>query len=401
MFKACGSCTSPEFCEKNMCRRMVNKRAVESRLRKIPIGSFQTKALSPFIGKFGYPNVHVGILNPTSQDNALPDDPRSWARQNLQIQDIIEKRTDLMDSGKIAGVMETNRFTELAKEVAMSKKSVDAELELTRIPTFSVDLSEYSAPHGPRAAIERAELTENPHIERAIENAVADTDMKASTGISELFKKGYDETMLTRLLSVGDLGTAGRRKFVPTRWSITAVDDTIGKDIIDEITDAKEFEFQATFAGYLGNYYLIMALPGTWGYELFELRTDTPEDYHTDYESYQGRKTYAANTAGGYYAARLSILEYCKAERRRGNMLVIRCITDEYTTPLGVWVCREAARKSTEAKPIVFGDLDLMINYAKLIGMKKFGINLSPILKSSIIIKNRKTQTNLSAWQDG
>ena len=65
------------------------------------------------------------------------------------------------------------------------------------------------------------------------------------------------------------------------------------------------------------NYYLIFFFPGVWSYELFELympgsswNPSTQMKASTDYENYFGRKKYASNTAGGYYAARLPILKY-------------------------------------------------------------------------------------------
>ena len=67
--------------------------------------------------------------------------------------------------------------------------------------------------------------------------------------------------------------------------------------------------------------------------------------YSTDYESYEGRKEYAEETAGGYYACRLPVLEKMKEIRRQGSCLDLRFITPEYHVPLGVWVCRGSRQK--------------------------------------------------------
>ena len=53
--------------------------------------------------------------------------------------------------------------------------------------------------------------------------------------MSELQNKGIDEYHMTKLLSAGTLGQGDKRKIVPTKWSITAVDDTYGKKIREEI----------------------------------------------------------------------------------------------------------------------------------------------------------------------
>ena len=98
-------------------------------------------------------------------------------------------------------------------------------------------------------------------------------------------------------------------------------------------------------------------------------------NFTTDYESYDGRKTFAENCRGGYYSARLSILEKLKQIKRQGKILVLRFITEDYTVPLGVWVTREAVRKTINSKPINFSDKELMLKYAKVL-----------IKKNSVII---------------
>ena len=67
---------------------------------------------------------------------------------------------------------------------------------------------------------------------------------------------GFDENYLSRILSAGTLGVKTQRKLVPTRWSITATDDTIGKELISQVKDCAQGEYWAWFGGYLGNYFL-------------------------------------------------------------------------------------------------------------------------------------------------
>ena len=62
------------------------------------------------------------------------------------------------------------------------------------------------------------------------------------------------------------------------------------------------------------------------------------------------------------------------------------------------WVVREATRKSVQNKPLNFGSRELMVDYAKKLAKKKFGINLDVILSKSIIIRNIKTQKNLMSF---
>ena len=62
-----------------------------------------------------------------------------------------------------------------------------------------------------------------------------DTDMKAIEGINYLSKHGYDENILSKLLSIGIMGQEKRRVLVPTKWSITSVDTMLGNELLKQI----------------------------------------------------------------------------------------------------------------------------------------------------------------------
>jgi len=232
---------------------------------------------------------------------------------------------------------------------------------------------------------------------------VSDDELKAVKGIDYLYDKGYDEHFLTKLISVGNLGLQQNRKLVPTKWSITAVDDTLGKKLIKEVKDYNEYNYVAHFGGYLGNYYLILFFPEIWSYELFETYVGDPKkprpgeiETATDYENYKGRKNYATNTVGGYYAARLGILEYLKKQKRQSSVLTLRFITNEYYMALGVWVVRQATRHALQSKPLEFSSKELMMKYASLLIKKKFSFNLNNLTDISMLLKEMRSQKKLT-----
>jgi len=272
----------------------------------------------------------------------------------------------------------------------MATKPAEVEVNLKDKPNFRLNVDVHAAPRGPNAPLQKIDITSNPHIDSRVDKVFSDTDYKAGPAMNELYQKGFDENFLTRMLSIGTLGVKVQRKLAPTRWAITATDDTLGKEVLSHIQDYVEIDNLAFFGSHLGNYYLVLTFPGPWRYELFELYV--PKDkkisgYSTDYENYKGRKDYARDTAGGYYAARLPIAEKLRSMKRKGSVLALRFITDEYTLPLGVWVVREATRKTMQVKPIEFSDKDLLITYSKKFIMKKFGLNLNTILKQSWLLK--------------
>jgi hypothetical protein len=244
-------------------------------------------------------------------------------------------------------------------------------------------------------------LMSNPRVDSRVEKVVSDNDRKATDSMNYLYKKGFDETFLTRILSIGTLGVKTQRKLVPTRWSITAVDDSLGKNLIEEVKDFKEADYSLFFGGYMGNYFLVMFFPRQWSYELFEMYMPTSllnmgneVKYTTDYEFFDGRKSYAINCVGGYYASRLSVLEKLKSMKKQATVLVLRFITDEYTTPLGVWVVREAVRKAMNTCE-TFGSEVEMIEYAQKLTSMHFHYNVDNILIKSQVLERVRTQKTL------
>ena len=102
--------------------------------------------------------------------------------------------------------------------------------------------------------------------------------------------------------------------------------------VINELKYYNEVDYGAYFGGYLGNYYLVLFLPGEWSFELFEMYVKKEVNpwsrnnlkYATDYENVFGRKEYAKETSGGYYAARLPIVEKLRKMKRKGNVLDLK-----------------------------------------------------------------------------
>jgi Uncharacterized conserved protein len=61
-----------------------------------------------------------------------------------------------------------------------------------------------------------------------IEKTLEDDDWQAEGAMTYLYRRGLDVYDINTVLSAGALGQGDQRRLVPTRWSITAVDDTIG-----------------------------------------------------------------------------------------------------------------------------------------------------------------------------
>ena len=336
---------------------------------------FQGSSPAPFIGRYGYPHVNIGFLSPQiSGDTNYYDSPRLWSRSNYQAGEIASMRYGLVNSRakwKVKNIHQGGKMLDIVQEVGLAKQAVEMEVALKKPPSLNFKSESEVKPWGPAGGVLKARITANVKTDHRVEKVVYDTDLKAKGGILKLYKKGFEEGSLSKLISVGNLGVKKNRKLVPTRWSITAVDSTVSNLLVKEVKDYSVGDYQIHFGGEWGNYYLLLFYPEVWSYELFETYLASPVNpwsknglaYSTDYESYQGRKTYPEETAGGYFACRLPVLEKMKQDKRQYSCLALRFITSEYKIPLGVWVCRESARKSIQSKPIKFASEKLMIDY--------------------------------------
>jgi hypothetical protein len=365
---------------------------------------------SVFIGsKLKYPLMNVGILSPLEhEDDAwVYDDEAYWAKNDFQISDVLRLRNSLLNSrfqSKATDVRSNNRFLNIAKEIAVASKPVDIEIELKNTLNVGRKSDRILTGHGMRAGLKKARITSNVKIHQAVDKTMND-EIKAREGIEILYKKNFSEYVLNKILSVGVLGLKKDKRLVPTRWSITATDDTIGKLLLKKIRDYKWLEnYELFFGEFMGNQYLIMLFPNVWSYELFELyfpgsswNPGTEIKASTDLEWFGGRKTYASNCVGGYYAARLPILEYLSSIKRQASVLVIRLETPSYWAGLGVWVVRESVRKALQ-KNMKFNSREELIDAVKKVAKIKYDFDSEQILNQSRLLEKIKTERKLGEW---
>ena len=405
----------PKFISKNELRKIIQENYVgfERIIKLDKKDFFGSSPPTIFIGsKLRYPNVNVGILSPPEEtENAWVHDAQTyWPQTDFTIKDIIRLRSSLINSRFTTGVKSFNsdsRFLNIAQEIGIGSKPVDVEISLKKKPKLSTSFDKVRLPMGPGVSLEKVRITENVKVNPRVDKIISDTDIKANEAANCLFSKGIDEHSISQLLTIGVLGIKKNRKLVPTRWGITATDDLLGKNIIKEIKNYSSInDFKIYEGNYFGNYYCILMFPGVFNYELFEgympRSSWNPHSgeikWATDFETHFGRKTYAFNCVGGYYAARLPILQYLKQMKRQASVLVIRFETEEYYANLGVFVVRAAARKAMANKPKTFDSQENLLNYLKKAVYEKFKYNISIILNRSLMVNSILKQKNLSSF---
>src|SRR2546425_12509761 len=157
-----------------------------------------------------------------------------------------------------------------AQSIARMGSSIETELKLTKAPRKILTLSEDTQPFGPSAPMERFK-TSNPSLDRRIETCYYDRDLKAAEAVNDLYSRGVLVTRIQKTFSLGMFGEGGRRKIVPTRWSITAVDSTISQNLIDRVKGYPTIdEYRVYGFDVYDNQYVAILLPEQWMVEWVE-----------------------------------------------------------------------------------------------------------------------------------
>ena len=353
----CVRCKGRLWCGLPKCPILENARRFLPTIEKAPESIFGPSP-SIFVGRIGYPNVYAGPLVSEDREKVFTSTSQLYGKS---LDEIIASTSSLLRTSKKVNVRRlSDRMVEVSQEIAMSERAVDTEVWVEKFYR-SPSLDDFFHPTGPRILPRKVDLVDNPKIPRRVDMVVEER-LKATQAIRELYQRGFEVDYLQRIFSSGALGKD--RKMVPTRWSITAVDDTVSKELLKDVKryatiDSVEY-YENTF---MGNEFHIFLIPGTWEYEMIEswMRGSLyAPDWGIgarDYEPYEGRKDYASNITGAYYSARLAVAEHLHERRRQAKVLIYREITPEYKLPLGVWVIREAVREAMKKKPRIFEDV--------------------------------------------
>jgi len=354
---------------------------------------------SIFVGRIGYPHVYVGPLIPPLHGNtSFLDTPEFW--QGKGIEDIVSFRSQLVRGKYRVNVKSVTqgKIVELTRELALSKDSTEVEAQFLKKPSGRLVLDDEAQPFGPSAPLKNLSLS-SVKTEQRIEKAFSDTDLKASEAVVWLHNKGVLISRIQRAFSAGLFGIEKNRRFVPTRWSITAVDSTISKNLLEEV---KTFPLINEFRVYehtaLDNRWLVIMIPGCWSYELIEAwypgtvwNPSNKIAIFSDWEGYEGRTTYP-QIGGCYFAARVSISRALVNEGRQATIIVLREAHPGYILPVGVWNVRENVKEALKNKPLLFNSLEESLRYIST----KLDIPLVRWVENSYLLKHLLFQRKLS-----
>ncbi|MEM3019941.1 MAG: hypothetical protein QW194_01270 [Candidatus Micrarchaeaceae archaeon] len=355
-----------------------------------------------FIGRFGYPNVTIGpMVPPEFGDTSILAVPERW--RAFSIEQIVSSRSKLvrgMHKSRVDAV-EKGRIEEQIRDLALADRPAEAELTFSKKPFVKIALNDEVQPFGPSADIKAFDIY-NIKANKQIEKLYMDVDADAGTAIRESYESDIPVSKIQQALSAGLFGLGRRRKFVPTRWSITAVDDTLSKGNLKEVKEFDEIDSIHMYYNIsLDNRWLIIFVPGRWKYESAEAwypktiwnEGGTSISIYSSYEGYNGRKTYA-EIGGCYYAARLAVVEHLNRIRRQGAVLVLREAGPGYLLPAGVWLVRENVRKALAGRPVRFGTLQAALTYAA----KRLKTPWRMVLRESRLLRNIRERRRITEY---
>jgi hypothetical protein len=401
--------------------------ALEIRARLAPTMKKEMFGPTPphvFVGHNSYPNVYWG---PLVSSEASADDPREM--YGMSLEKIIESRACLVRAMKKDDVKGGGRMLAEAQQAVMSIKPVDVEAHFSREPFFSLELDDVMHPVGASAPIERFKVADNPSIPKKVDSLSNDSVL-ADEAIAELLLSGFDVHYLSKLLSAGILGRQQNRRMVPTKWAITATDDIAAKRMMESVRENREIDSPCVYSNtYLDNHFEVLMLPGSWEYEQFEAaltpelemrakKRQTPamegkggidgEGYATglrfehstwekwkadgtvnfseEHEPFYGRGDYAKRQGGGYYAARLGVVEALYRMRRQARVVLFREIGTAYSVPVGVWEVRENVRHALTSEPQKFADRKQALSWIA----SRLAVPMAEYLKKSRVLLQRR-----------
>jgi len=371
----CARCKGAHMlCGKDRCPLLVKfyaKRSVHPLIDAMSMAGASPPGV--FIGRFGYPKVFIGpLIPPIHGDTTLLDTPELW--RGLSIDDIVRFRFSLVRGKSLADIhaparidwkgASAGKIVDSTRELAMAVGSIEVAAEFEKKPFMNVVMNDEVQPFGPSAPLRRFN-PETVRLDHRIEKAFFDTDLKAKDAVISLYHNDTLVTNIQKSFSVGAFGLARNRRFVPTRWSITAVDSILSEHMMEGTRQATIINEYRTYEyEHLDNRWIVLMMPCSWRYELMEAWYPNTiwnpfgkeAVLLSDHEMHDGRKTYA-EIGGCYYASRLAVNELLTAERRQAGVVVMRETHSGYIMPVGVWNVREAVRNALKQRPRLYPTL--------------------------------------------
>ncbi len=341
-------------------------------------------ASTAIVGEKNYPNLKIHNVSNENLNNSFfnsSDIVKSNYSEIIKLKARnIFGTTDNVNIRKI-----DEKINEELSNIYKSKKPIQIASEFENELRFDkVALSGDFGILGSKNSLINVKATENTSTSEKIEK-YTQTDIKAKEAIISLYESKNNESQITNLLSLGNFGINFNKKMVPTKWAITAYDQTIEKYLFEKIRNYKTInKYELYHFKDKGNEFVIILFPHIFSGEVVETFPGAIERDFINFENKLDKES--PSTAGGFYATKLGIFEYLREIKKFTAFISIRVISD-YELPLGVVFVRESVRLAMKDKLNSFQNQNELEFYLKLNYPKHF-----QVYTSSRVLKEIKTR---------
>lgn len=327
-----------------------------------PTNEIEGYASGTIVGEKSYPNVKTHSISNFSPNNSFFKTADIVKKDYSQI--IKLKAKNILGSTDKSYIKKTNtRVNQELKDIYKSKKAIEFSSKFENELKFDkILVSKVSGIVGSKNELIELHANQNTQTSKQIEK-YTQTDIKSKQAIISLYEKGVNEHQIINLLALGSFGVEINKKLVPTKWAISAYDQTIEKYLHKKIINYKLIEnFEIYKIEDKGNNFVIILLPHEFSCEIIEQFDNTLERDFVGFNNIL--KKDEPETAGGFYATKLSIQENLQKRKRQASFISIRIIKD-YDMPLGVVFVRECVREAMKNKLFQTSKFDELEEYLK------------------------------------
>ena len=336
-------------------------------------------ASTAIVGEKNYPNLKIHNVSNENKSNSFFNSSEIVKSNYSEIIKLKARNifgtTDSLNIRKV-----DDRINEELSNIYKSKKAVGIASEFENELRFDkVALSGDFGILGSKNSLVNVKATENTQTSTKIEKYITN-DIKAKEAIISLYESKVNESQITNLLSLGNFGLNFNKKMVPTKWAISAYDQTIEKYLFEEMRNYKPIDkYELYNFKDKGNEFVIILFPYIFSAEVVETFPGAIERDVINFENKLDKENPA--TAGGYYATKLAIFEHLRNRKKLTAFISLRVIAD-YELPLGVVFVRETVRLAMKNNKICLSNQNELETYLKFNYPQHYNLYInSPVLK--------------------
>lgn len=330
-----------EFLNKTKIRFYKELKLAQSKLKNTK--EIEGYASGSIVGEKNYPFLKIHSVSNENKKSSF------FKLNNLvkkNYNDIIKiKAKSILGSTQETYIKKTKeRVNNELQNIYKSKKAIEFTSEFEKEIKFDkIIINKLSGILGSKNELKSIILNQNPPTSKQIEK-FTQKDIKSKQAIISLYEKGINEQQIINLLALGSFGIDINKKLVPTKWAITAYDQTIEKHLFNKIKKNKIIQnYEIYLHQDKGNFFIIILTSDILNGEIIEkFEGGSPSDYF-DHENKLDKKEPA--TSGGYFSTKLGIFEHLCQKNKQAGIISIRIIED-YDIHLGVIFVRECARQA-------------------------------------------------------